>query len=75
MAGIWLDLMVVVVLIVGSVVRGWRVGGVLQALTLGGFWLGMALGFLAAPLVAKLATGVARSSCAAGSAVRLSSAG
>ena len=59
MGGAWVDL-VVVVLVVGAVVRGWWVGGVLQTLTLGGFWVGVVLGFLVAPAVATLASGAAR---------------
>ena len=59
MDGVWVDV-VLIVLVAAAVVRGWWVGGVLETLTLGGFWLGMVVGFLAAPLVAKAASGAAR---------------
>ena len=59
MAGIWVDL-VLAVLIAAAIVRGWWVGGVLETLTLGGLWLGIVVGFLAAPLVSKAASGAAR---------------
>ena len=49
--------LILVVLVVLSLVRGVRLGAVMQVLSFGGFWLGLLLGAVLAPKVANLFSG------------------
>jgi len=50
----WIDLLLIVLVGV-SLVRGLRLGAAVQVMSFGGFWLGLVLGALLAPPIARLA--------------------
>lgn len=56
-AGFDLADVLIVVLVIVAVVRGVRVGAVMQVLSFGGFWIGLFLGGMLAPQVAHLFNG------------------
>ncbi|MHB1569114.1 MAG: MarP family serine protease [Solirubrobacteraceae bacterium] len=55
----WIDLVIVLVL-AGAALHGWQRGAALQVLALAGFWLGLLVGVLIAPPLARLVSGSAR---------------
>ncbi len=55
----WVDI-VIVLLVAAAGYHGWRTGAAVQVLGFGGFWLGLALGVLAAAPIAALVSGTLR---------------